>query len=196
LLPVPASVADPLSNQRRKTSLSDDEDREIRQCEQLYSDQSPEDLWRRDLEKLLVILNEAEVAEQENLALIAETTPSAKGRQIDPFTDVKKGIVTLIVSSDDRNQAPTYGISIREQRKINYPKKSHCSTNSKAYNVFDEEEISPGFRLGYKPKWKTNPLLRYLLALTTDMRQRRMLSRCTATKSHPRLKARRRRTKN
>ena len=73
------------------------------------SDQSPEDLWRRDLEKLLVILNEAEVAEQENLALIAETTPSAKGRQIDPFTDVKKGIVTLIVSSDDRNQAPTYG---------------------------------------------------------------------------------------
>ncbi|EFX84370.1 hypothetical protein DAPPUDRAFT_238640 [Daphnia pulex] len=72
------------------------------------SDQSPEDLWRRDLEKLLVILNEAEVAEQENLALIAETTPSAKGRRINPFTDVEKAIASPIVSSDDRNQAPTY----------------------------------------------------------------------------------------
>ncbi|EFX84371.1 hypothetical protein DAPPUDRAFT_314641 [Daphnia pulex] len=73
------------------------------------SDQSPEDLWRRDLEKLLVILNEVEVAEHENLALIAETTPSAKGRRINPFTDVKKAIASPIVSSDDRNQAPTYG---------------------------------------------------------------------------------------
>ena len=82
--------------------------REIRECEQL-SNQSPEDLWRRDLEKLLVILNEAEVAEQENLALIAETTPSAKGRRIDPFTDVEKAIASPIISSDDRNQAPTYG---------------------------------------------------------------------------------------
>jgi hypothetical protein len=59
----PASVADPLSNQRRKTSLSGDKDKEIRECEQLILDQSPEDLWQRDLEKLLVILNEAEVAE-------------------------------------------------------------------------------------------------------------------------------------
>jgi hypothetical protein len=80
--------------------------KEIRECE-LLSDPSPEDLWRRDLEELLVLLNEAEVAEQENLALIAETTPSPHGRRIDP-SDVKKAIASPIVSSNDRNRAPTY----------------------------------------------------------------------------------------
>ncbi|EFX84386.1 hypothetical protein DAPPUDRAFT_314651 [Daphnia pulex] len=82
------------------------------------SDQSPEDLWRRDLEKLLVILNEAEVAEHENLALIAETTPSAKGRRINPFTDVEKAIASPIVSSDDRNQAPTYDLWRRDLEEL------------------------------------------------------------------------------
>jgi hypothetical protein len=125
--------------------------REIRECEQL-SNQSPEDLWRRDLEKLLVILNEAEVAEQENLALIAETTLLKVGEST-PLLMSKKPLLhqLLALMTETRHQ---HMVSIREQRKTNYPKKSHCSTNSKAYNVFDEEEISPGFRLGYKPKWK------------------------------------------
>jgi hypothetical protein len=68
--------------------------------------------------------------------------------------------------------------------------KSHFSTNSKAYNVFDEEEISPGFRLEYKSKWKKIRCSAIFLALTTDISQRRMLRRCTATRSHPRPKAR------
>ncbi|EFX84462.1 hypothetical protein DAPPUDRAFT_238816 [Daphnia pulex] len=67
--------------------------------------------------------------------------------------------------------------------------KSHCST-SKAYKVFDEEEISPGFRLGYKPKWKKIRNAQLLVSSDDRIRQRRMLSRCTATGSHPRRKAR------
>jgi hypothetical protein len=93
--------------------------REIRECEKLL-DQSPEDLWRRDLEKLLVILNEDEVAEQENLALITETTPSAKGRRIDPFTYVEKPLLhqLLALTTETRHQ---HMVS-RGQRKTNYPK--------------------------------------------------------------------------